>query len=203
MGSNMFNLLESFLVALVTAGTLVGLASWLLLRYFRRSVDQAFSERERVLEAKLRRAEEYDEEMLVLSRQVLTEIDEVIYRSLNLVREIAQSQDLGHLEPLMGYWNQLSDHLFKYQLFVPSKTFDLIYKYKMLLQNLALRLGGSMEYTYEDDSGPSLISPMVLSEEDLHALGTQIPAMDELYGEIASNLSNLREDGLRPSLMTD
>jgi len=199
----MFDLLECFLVPMLTAGTLVGLASWFLFRYLRRSVDEVFSDRERVLEAKLRRAEEYDEQMLVLSRQVLIEIDEVIYRSMNLVREIVQSQDSRHVEPLMGYWNQLSDHLFKYQLFVPSKTFDLIHRYKMLLQNLALRLGASVEYTYEDDLTPSLESPMSLSKGDLHALRTQMPVLDKLYGEIVSNLSKLKEGGLRPPFITD
>jgi hypothetical protein len=198
-----FSLLECFLVALLTAGALVGVAGWLLFRYLRRSVDQVFSERERALEAKLRRAEEYDEQMLVLSRQVLTEIDEVIYRSLNLVREIVQTRDLSHMEALMGYWNQISDHLFKYQLFVPSKTFDLIHRYKMLLQSLALKLGTSVEYTYENDVVSPLDSPVSLSEEEIEALRAELSSLDSLYGEIVANLSKLKEQGLRPSLMAD
>lgn len=189
----MSDLLKCFLTTILAAGVLVGSATWFLKRYLKRYIDNLFAEREKILESKLRHAEKYEEQMFHVSTQVLPEIHEVVHRSRNLVRKIIEFQDSRHVEPLIGYWNQLSDHLFKYQLFVPDETFDLILQYKRLLQNLALVLGASLQHVDEREGlSSSHISTLIISKEDLETLHAQVPAVDKLYREIVSGLRKMR-----------
>ena len=188
----MSDILKCFLAVVVATGVLVGLAAWFLKQYLGRRIDRLFADRERILESKLRRAEKYEEKMLHVSTQVLPEIHEVICRSRDLVREIIKSQDSRRVEPLIGYWNCLGDHLSKYQLFVPDETFDLILQYKRLIQDVALMLGASLQHADEKEALTAPYTPtLIISKDDLEVLHSQMPMVDKLCSDIVSDLRKI------------
>ena len=196
----MSDLLKCLLATIFASGVLVALAIWFLRRSLARHIAKSFAEREKILESKLSRVEQYQKRMSDISAQVLSEIHGVVYRSRNLAHEVIDSQDGRHVESLISYWNQLSDHLFKYELFVPDETFDLIHQYKRLLQDISLTLGASMQRTDEKEEHPSsYATTLIISREDLEVLHAQMPMLDELYREILSDLREIKDIGVRPS----
>src|SRR5262245_37753014 len=112
--------LQLFFANVLGSGFILGAGIWFLKRYISKRLDALFAEREKVAEAKIRIAETHEARMLEVSEKVLPEIQALVYRSRNVVREIIQTRDSRLVEQLLNYWSQITEGLIRYQLFVPE-----------------------------------------------------------------------------------
>ncbi len=182
-------IINNLIPTIITSSIVVGLATWFLKKYFSRRIDNAFHEREKKLESRLRQNEKHRELIFNISSELLPKIQEVVYRSRNLMRETVECKDLRHLDNLIGYWSQLSDNLYKYQLFLPDHTFELLHKYKRTYQNIVMMLNSSLnEGVHEGINGSVDCSNSIIPENDLMVLKDQLPTIDKLYSDILSQL---------------
>jgi len=174
---------DQFFPTIITSSVLVGIATWLLKRYFSRRIDNAFNEREKLFESKLRQQEKHKELIYNISSELMPEIQEAVYRSRNLVKETIKNKDLSHLDEMITYWTKLSDHLYKYQLFLPENIFELLHRYKRHFQNIVILLSSSVEDRTKEEA-----SRCCLSEKDLSVLKGQFTEIEKLYSEILTKL---------------
>ena len=187
-----------FIVAnVLITSTLIGIASWLLKRYIGKKIDSIFIEREKLLDSQLRKSEKFEEQMSDILSKVLPDIQEVVYRSRNLLKEIVITKQSNCVEDLIGHWNCVSNYLFKYQLFIPDNTFEKIHKFKRFLQNFAITLD-SNSYLNEagvlQDNNGNILIP----EHKIEILKQNLPEIDHLYREILHDLRAIIENKRNP-----
>lgn len=176
----------------LSTGVLLGAVTWLGRRYIDRRIESFFRERERIADAQIRIAERYEIQRLDVATEAIPVIQEIIYRSRNLVREIEQTQNADLVEDLARCWTQLGDSLFKYQLFLAEESFESVHRYKGILQNLVLALVATMPSI--DVGG---VSPARLSQGAVIVAQRHYPMVDRLYKEILAEFrETLRRRGV-------
>jgi hypothetical protein len=177
---------QLFLANVLASGLLLGASAWFLKRYVSKRLDAFFAERAKVAEAKIRIAENHESRMLEVSARVLPEIQQIVYRSRNVLREIIETRDSRLVEQLLDYWSRLTEGLIRYQLFVPEETFEKLHQYKRVIQNLSLQLGAACKGTV---AGPDHVkSPTFISEPEVESVREHLRTVEQLYLAIQADL---------------
>lgn len=187
--SLMDNLYEYLFISLVSSGSVVAVAIWFLKRYLGGKIDHMFVEREKILDHKLTSALKYEEKMIEVIIEVVPRIQEVVYRSRNLMHKLVDTRDRSFFDQLLNNWESLSEYLFQYQLFMPKENFDRVHEYKNLLYRLLTSevTTGEASDTYSSAGGEN----QKLLESQICAIKERLPEIDRLYEEIVSDFRGL------------
>jgi hypothetical protein len=183
----MSNNLYLFIANVLVSSGLVGAGVWLLKRFLTRRIENIFSEREKLLESRLRVYEKYEDRLLDFRISILPQIQEVVYRSRNLVKEIVRTSDLYTSESLFAQWQTLCDQLYKYQLFVTEDTFKNLHDYKADLQNITLMLV-SLKQQKIETNGQISQEPTTVPKKEIAVIKNSIPALETKYNKAIDSL---------------
>ncbi len=186
----MASISELILANVVTIGAAVGAATWFLKRYLGNRIDLIFTERLKVLDFKVRNAEKYEEKMIEVITEALPNIQGVVYRSRNILRDLIRTRDSGLVEVLINNWDALADYLYKYQLFVPEESFKRIHAYKTVVYQLTLMLGSGTPESVETVNDGT-IDHRTLTDKEVQTLRDHLPELNRLYEEIVKDLRNM------------
>jgi hypothetical protein len=196
-------MIEYLFVNIITTGAFIGAATWLLKRYLGRKIDNVFVKREKTLEAKLRVAEKYEKQLLEISMSAIPELQQVVYRSRNILREITSSKKAFFVNDLVDYWIQLTEYLYRYQIFVSEQTFKKLHSYKNVLQASVLILSKHVNEPSADRIVPSheltsCSSNSLIADDEIKRVSEQLIKADNLYNEIILELrQTLSKSGLK------
>ncbi len=132
-------------INIMTSTLFVGGLIWFLKYYIGKRIDNLFSEKEKILEARIRIAEKYEEKQVHDVIMVFPKIQETVYRCRLNIREIVKSGNNESLEKLREQWDRLTEQLVVYQLRLPEDVFEILHKYKSLVQNMLFAFQSSYD----------------------------------------------------------
>ena len=192
----MTEFLKEISLNIISAGAITAAAIWFLKKYIDRKLESIFKIEVEKKKLDLTIAAKYKEKMIEATSDVLPEIQQVVYRARNLVRDTIESDDHSLAKEFQAYCYHLTENLYKYQLFLPKSTFDLLHTYKKVMQRMVTLFDeafGTQQEILAHESNTASPSSSSLQHDSilLNKCKDKFKEMDSLYQQITDDLRNL------------
>ncbi len=185
----MTDIFQQIVASLVTTGTVGAVLIWFLKKYVDSKLNLFFELQAQKSKSDLELAAKFRERLLDVSTNAIAEIQQVVYRSRNLLRDAIGSKDAFFASQFRSYCYHLTENLYQYQLYLPKSTFEMVHQYKEVVQDVVLIIDSTLRLTSSStESDSTTFKQLAFEGEALDQCKRKYEEVDRLYKAISDAL---------------